>query len=714
MEYKDVINRYKTEGIALGMAPRDLGYVLASKGKTLHEAYSIDEYDIALEHITRGGNLCAIPAHPQAARQFVVLDFDLKTDARAYDLLKDHLPDTLITKTKSGGYHYWYSTETGSLDTQVSLFNGLDLLVNHNVVMAPSVIEGKKYIIHRDTTITPGDEFLPWLKKAGELNLEAEEGDRNRQLRDLLYRWVVEHDVNPTALEMCALLIGTYNFSPSYPVGEITKLVHATEKKRKQLQEEAEAKRKRHAELHLGLTDYDVVQAILAFQGDRLSYISDQEKWARWDEDKRRWNIDKHDIGAAEALEEERIRRLETVKQLDDPEYADTVRTHTKRMHKAGPISSITNLLKKQREVHSVSNDWDGLNTRSWVHGNGRLYSLEENEERPTYPEDRILQNMGEVDFRPSEPWVRFLKDITQNNVEYIRYLKLLAGYWLSGFTFLHEMYFLYGSGRNGKSTFIEVLQEAFGDYSTVVNYTSIQHTYSSGIPNDIAGLKGKRFAAVLETPESMVINGVKIKSLSGGDRLAARHLYGEWFVFQPFFKMVISVNHLPRIPENDRAMWSRIVVLPFDAVFETPNYRLVDQLKADAAKVRGWAIQGAREFYRLNYVIEKPKVVKYATFQYKSSEDVLGEFIQEHCEVSESYYVPSTLFYKLFIDWAKDNGHTYEARISKQRLYDRLRAAGFGKKAVRMEDGKTRQCITGVKLTANSEQKAQLLVMMG
>src|SRR5215471_11764799 len=87
---------------------------------------------------------------------------------------------------------------------------------------------------------------------------------------------------------------------------------------------------------------------------------------------------------------------------------------------------------------------------------------------RPNRREDYCTKLAGsEPD--PSVPypiWLAFLDRVTNCNKELQAYLRRVAGYCLTGCTNEHALFFLYGTGANGKSIFINTLQGIWGDYA--------------------------------------------------------------------------------------------------------------------------------------------------------------------------------------------------------------------------------------------------------
>src|SRR2546425_1193726 len=62
--------------------------------------------------------------------------------------------------------------------------------------------------------------------------------------------------------------------------------------------------------------------------------------------------------------------------------------------------------------------------------------------------------------------WERFLLEIMDGDETLVRYLQRVVGYTLSGDIRHHAFFLLYGTGANGKSTFLETLRALLGDYA--------------------------------------------------------------------------------------------------------------------------------------------------------------------------------------------------------------------------------------------------------
>jgi putative DNA primase/helicase len=105
----------------------------------------------------------------------------------------------------------------------------------------------------------------------------------------------------------------------------------------------------------------------------------------------------------------------------------------------------------------------------------------------PHSPEMLMTRMLGtSMPATPKKPvlWLRFLDDIFGDDKELIRYIQKSLGYCLSGLTTEQCVFFLYGNGRNGKSTFLEIVRAILGEYATNIQPESIMVKNSNSSAN--------------------------------------------------------------------------------------------------------------------------------------------------------------------------------------------------------------------------------------
>jgi putative DNA primase/helicase len=158
-------------------------------------------------------------------------------------------------------------------------------------------------------------------------------------------------------------------------------------------------------------------------------------------------------------------------------------------------------------------------------------------------------------------------------------------------------VFLCYGNGANGKSTFLEALRYTLGDYAHNIPFSTLELEGRTSIPNDVAGLVGRRFVTAIETNDSVRLNEARLKALTGCDAISARHLYQDFFTFVPVAKFWLAFNHKPVVQDNSHALWRRLKPIPFTQTFEagTEDKNLLATLKKEAKGILSWAVEGFR-----------------------------------------------------------------------------------------------------------------------
>ncbi|ALN83038.1 phage/plasmid primase, P4 family [Lysobacter antibioticus] len=230
--------------------------------------------------------------------------------------------------------------------------------------------------------------------------------------------------------------------------------------------------------------------------------------------------------------------------------------------------------------------------------------------------------------------WRNFLGGVTGGDGELAGYLQRVVGYCLTGVTREHALFFLYGTGANGKSVFVNTIATILGDYGTNAPMDTFMESRGDRHPTDLAGLRGARFVAASETEQGRRWNEAKLKAITGGDKISARFMRQDFFEYIPQFKLVIAGNHKPAIRNVDEAMKRRLHMVPFTVTIppERRDGRLTEKLLAERDGIMAWAVQGCLDWQRVG--LRPPQCVVDATEEYFEEEDRVGEFISEDCYV--------------------------------------------------------------------------------
>ncbi|MDQ3302484.1 MAG: phage/plasmid primase, P4 family [Actinomycetota bacterium] len=295
-----------------------------------------------------------------------------------------------------------------------------------------------------------------------------------------------------------------------------------------------------------------------------------------------------------------------------------------------------------------------------------------------------LITRLAPVEYDPEADCPRFTRFLKETLVDeaVISFIKRYSGYTLTGITRERVFAILYGFGKNGKTTLIELLQDVMGDYATNTDTETILAKKYQGVGNDVAALKGARFVSAAEVERGRRLAESKIKQLTGSDTVTARFLFGEPFNFRPQFKLWLSTNNKPVVQGVDDAIWDRIRLVPFTQRFEgsQADPKLPEKLREELSGVLAWMVEGCLKWQE--HGLGEPTSVKAATDQYRAEMDTLATFINEKCVIRRELSVLAERLYQQYGLWCDHSGERkdpqkgFVARLS-EKSYERKRATG-------------------------------------
>ena len=277
--------------------------------------------------------------------------------------------------------------------------------------------------------------------------------------------------------------------------------------------------------------------------------------------------------------------------------------------------------------------------------------------------------------------WLDALNTIFVGDQELIDYVQMIVGLAAIGKVYVEALIISYGEGRNGKSTFWNVISRVLGNYSGSISADILTSQIRRNVKPELAEAKGKRLLIAAELEEGMRLNTSNIKQLCSTDEIAAEKKYKDPFKYVPTHTLVLYTNHLPKVGAIDKGTWRRLIVIPFLATIEgnkdIKNY--ADYLFENAGgAVLQWIIEGAKKVIVADYKLPLPEVVDVAIQQYKSDNDWLGHFLEECCELDPTYTQKSGELYSEYRAFCMRTGE-YARSIAD--FYTALEAEGIGRK---------------------------------
>jgi putative DNA primase/helicase len=279
-------------------------------------------------------------------------------------------------------------------------------------------------------------------------------------------------------------------------------------------------------------------------------------------------------------------------------------------------------------------------------------------------------------------------------------FLARLFGHALLGKVVEHVLAILYGVGANGKTTLVEAVTPAFGDYARPVD-PGLLIDRGDVHPTGTAALFGLRLAVTHDTDAGRRLAEGTVKRLTGGDKITARRMREDFWDFDPSHSIVMHTNHKPIVRGTDEGIWRRLRFVPFGVVIPEGKRdgKLPERLALEADGILAWVVDGYRQWQDRG--LAEPEQVTAATSAFRGESDMLGLFLAEKCRINAGPHaaVQSSHLFAAWLNWCKRENvepgtQTAFSRDMTDRGYDKTK------------DGLGRMVWTGIDLYADEEDK--------
>jgi putative DNA primase/helicase len=398
----------------------------------------------------------------------------------------------------------------------------------------------------------------------------------------------------------------------------------------------------------LPLSDVGNAERLVKRYGRDLLYCHPWRKWFIWDGT--RWAPD--DTGKIMRLAKDTAMRIGDEAHAaggssDLYKWAGTSQSHPR-------INAMVALTQSEVPVLPADLDADP-NLINFPNGTLELDTFTFREHKR---EDRCTKAMG-CEYLPDATcplWVQFLDTIFDKNDNLIKFVQRGLGYSLTAAIGERAIFLCHGSGANGKSTLLNTVASAMGEYARQTESNTFCQQKHDGVRNDIAALKGARYVIAIESKKGKRLDEALVKQLSGGDTVAARFLFQEYFEFKPEFKIWWAFNHKPRIDDTTQSVWDRVKLIPFNIVIplEERDKDLPAKLVKELPGIVAWMVNGLREYRNIG--LAEPAEVTVATQEYQAEQDRLGDFLSEECVEDPTAWTSSSELYNAYQNWCNDN----------------------------------------------------------
>ena len=391
----------------------------------------------------------------------------------------------------------------------------------------------------------------------------------------------------------------------------------------------------------------------------KIRHCYAQNKWYVWND--KYWHED--DTGRIYEFAKRTIDSIHSEALTRSGDMQAAMQVHAKRSGAAIRVNALVEMARSEVQTAVRVSELDSVRTLlNCPNGTldlttGKLYPHQQRD---------LLTKITTTEYHSTADqttWRKFLATITNNDQELQQFLQRVCGYALSGLTSEENVFFIYGPGGTGKTTFVEAFKDVLGEgycktasFATFLKAGNIAPNAPRG---DIARLIGARLVTAIEMAKGRQLAEDLVKASTGGDTIVTRGLYQAEFEFIPQYKLLLASNDKPRVREDDTGLWRRLLLLPFYCVITKPDKKLKDRFRTDKKIKQGilaWAVQGFKGWADHGWTI--PSSVRKETQGYRVEMDPLTHWMEDCCELvptdSEHGFATFASLWDIYEDWLK------------------------------------------------------------
>lgn len=251
--------------------------------------------------------------------------------------------------------------------------------------------------------------------------------------------------------------------------------------------------------------------------------------------------------------------------------------------------------------------------------------------------------------------WPRFIKRVLPDAATRLYVQKLLGaslvGAPLPGAAFP----FVFGPGGTGKSTMLESVLAALGDYAGLAPdelLAAKRGGFGGGSVFDMAALRGKRFVLASEGEAGQVLAVKTVKLITDSPMLTAQQKHEAERTTRNVTALWYMSNHEPRIDGTDSGLGRRLKEIPMDVVLHPKrDLGLRDKIIAEHLDdVLAWCIEGC--VLALTDGLDAPDTVTAATKAYLEESNPLLQWFDQRCERDAESFTSNADLHAAYGDW--------------------------------------------------------------
>ena len=251
----------------------------------------------------------------------------------------------------------------------------------------------------------------------------------------------------------------------------------------------------------------------------------------------------------------------------------------------------------------------------------------------------------------------RFLEEVfdgTPDIKDRVRLVLEFLGLSLTATTEFEKALLLVGSGGNGKSVLVRVLEAMVGARNrSAVQLKQLENRFQR------AHLDGKIVNVMTELSEGAELPDAEVKAIISGEPITAEHKLKPPFEFYPICKLWLLTNHLPSVRDLSDGLFRRFSIITFPNRFDNKSTRdtaLSGKLAAEASGILSYCLRALAELFERGSLTEPPSS-REAVDGWRRDSDQVAAFVDEEMVLEPGASITSKEVYSIYQEWAKESG---------------------------------------------------------
>lgn len=262
----------------------------------------------------------------------------------------------------------------------------------------------------------------------------------------------------------------------------------------------------------------------------------------------------------------------------------------------------------------------------------------------------------------------KFLDFVCCNRKDMRTVIEEILGHILMVDKFPHKIFFLTGSGGNGKSAFVEMLTKWTGELSSHVDIANFDDGTS------LTSLIGKVVNVADDVDAIYLEKSKNLKTMASGNTVGARAIYSQPITLKNTATLIFTANEPPVFKDKSDGIGRRLLIIPFENKVKQRIYNLDELLSTDNAKsyLLNLALAGAKRIYDNKLDLSTSETIENATKQYYLDNDSVLAYLNDYPSINNN---PVSTVYEAYEEYCEDANLKV---ISRTKFSRRLKSLGY------------------------------------